>query len=318
MATRNFLYLALLLSFLGGCSSVERRHPSKPTVYSENSQDKKVTTTAAPEPANSAPIQVPMSPGNVLPVGVYLGPGLMRSFMHVGVLKALTQAQIPIVSIGGEEWGAVVAGLYSFSKSANDVEWQMLKLRKDQVPAGGFLHSDVETKDSSSLAQFLKLVFGDKKFSTAKIPFGCSAAQGMQIQYLRSGGAVDDIMKCASLPPFYKPYQGKWISGAVAAQAEWLDPMLKDGAKFIIYVDVLGDGPLLIKNRVSHGDEGLTILTAVKSANQWQFQRANMVLKIPATEDILDFDSRRDLVKAGERFATSLLPELMKQIGMNK
>lgn len=316
MEIRNFLFLLMLAGALGACSSIDQRRAGKPVVITSQSQQSSGKTE--PTPIVAEPIAP--QPGAVLPVGVYLGPGLMRSYVHIGILKVLSQAQIPIVAIGGEEWGGIVAALYAFSKSGNDVEWQMLKLRKDQIPStGGFLRgSETQTKDSAHLLNFLKFIFADKNLNQVKVPFGCSACMGYQLKFLTSGPAAEELLKCSALPPFYTPAFRSWISGSVASSAAWAEQMNKQGARFLIYVDIMGDGEMLSKSKLTKSDEAIAVLTAVKSASEQNYQRAQLVMKVPVSEDILNFEARRELIKLGENFARGILPEVMKQIGLSQ
>ncbi len=59
-----------------------------------------------------------------LGVGLVLGGGGARGFAHIGVIRALEEAGIPIDRIGGTSMGAVIAGLY-----ARGYDWKdMLRL----------------------------------------------------------------------------------------------------------------------------------------------------------------------------------------------
>jgi hypothetical protein len=94
--------------------------------------------------------------------------------------------------------------------------------------------------------------------------------------------------------------------------------MNKQGARFLIYVDILGDGEMLSKSKLTKSEEAIAVLTAVKSASEQNYQRAQLVMKVPVSEDILNFEARRELIKLGENFARGILPEVMKQIGLSQ
>lgn len=310
METKNFLFLlaSLSLVFLAGCRSTEHRQDQKPIIFS------KPTQPVPPAGAGQTTPAVPPAVGEVLPVGVYFGPGAMRSYAHIGVLKALLQAQVPVVSVGGSEWGSVVAALYSFSKSANDVEWQMLKLRKDQIPSGGLINSEIEAKDNRALESFFRFIFTDKNLESGKVPFMCPTTDGAQSALLRTGKAWEQLMKCTAIPPFYKSFNG-WVSGAITS-GDWSEAMIKDGAKFIIYVDVLGDEPLFKKSKFSQQENARLFWTAVKNMSKEQYRQANMILNVPVPIDLLDFDNRRESIKLGEKFALGVMPDLLKIVGV--
>lgn len=149
MVTKNFLFFLVSLiaaDLFAGCQSIEIKHqaPQPYPVKVEQGQPTPVpqTPTTQNPNANAGLPQVPMTQppapptlngvptGKLLPVGVWLGPGAIRSFAHIGVLRALQKSQVPIVAIGGMEWGSLVAASFATSRGANEVEWEMMKLRK--------------------------------------------------------------------------------------------------------------------------------------------------------------------------------------------
>ena len=72
------------------------------------------------------------SPKPPLKVGMILGPGSSRSLAHIGVIRELVKAQIPIDSIVGIEWGALVGAMFANNGQVHDIEWKIYKLqRKD-------------------------------------------------------------------------------------------------------------------------------------------------------------------------------------------
>ncbi|WOC17364.1 putative NTE family protein [Pseudochrobactrum sp. MP213Fo] len=68
------------------------------------------STSAAPEPAMPAPIKPPQ------PIALALGGGSARGWAHIGVLRALDEANIGISMIAGTSIGALVGGCYLAGK----------------------------------------------------------------------------------------------------------------------------------------------------------------------------------------------------------
>ena len=54
-------------------------------------------------------------------VGVVLGGGGARGFAHLGVLKAMTEAGLPVDAIGGNSMGAIIAGQYALDKPLDEI-----------------------------------------------------------------------------------------------------------------------------------------------------------------------------------------------------
>ena len=66
-------------------------------------------------------------------VGLVLGGGGAKGVAHIGVLKVLEEAGIPIDYIAGTSMGAIVGGLYSVGYTAAEIDsmvrwqdWSML------------------------------------------------------------------------------------------------------------------------------------------------------------------------------------------------
>ena len=61
-------------------------------------------------------------------VGLVLGGGGAKGAAHIGVLKILEEAGIPIDYIAGTSMGAIVGGLYAVGYSANEID-SLVKLQ---------------------------------------------------------------------------------------------------------------------------------------------------------------------------------------------
>jgi len=256
--------------------------------------------------------------GKVLPVGVFLGPGAMRAYAHIGVLRALQRAQIPIVAIGGMEWGSIIGASFALSKAANGVEWEMMKLKKDQLPSSGLLNGGLQPKDPQELFNFLSTSFGTKDLGSGNIPFRCSTTDGDQVELISQGKAREQLVKCAVLPPLFSFYQraGKnYISGALSP-ADWPTEFRKLGVQFIIYVDVISSGPFMTDKNYSGNSELKALWLAVRGISKQQHLFANLTIEVPMDMDLSDYDHRREAVIQGEQTATKFLPYLEKTIGM--
>ena len=76
-------------------------------------------------------------------VGLVLGGGGAKGVSHIGVLKVLEEAGIPIDYIAGTSMGAIVGGLYSIGYSAAEIDsmvasqdWQLLlsdRVKRDNL-----------------------------------------------------------------------------------------------------------------------------------------------------------------------------------------
>lgn len=78
------------------------------------------------------------SPGRPL-VGVSLSGGGAKGFAHLGALKVIEEAGVPIDFIGGTSMGAIMGGLYAIGYSVEDIiaivrsqDWN--KIMADEIP----------------------------------------------------------------------------------------------------------------------------------------------------------------------------------------
>ena len=87
-------------------------------------------------PATGALAQTPLpaAPGAERPrVALVLSGGGARGFAHVGVLKALEAARVPVDMVVGTSMGAIVGGLYASGMDATVVEQEVQRLDWDNV-----------------------------------------------------------------------------------------------------------------------------------------------------------------------------------------
>lgn len=323
METKNFLFLVICLSSITSCTTVPHNQRRVSPPYSvEPGQPTPVLPQQALTP--NIPQNVvgmnPPTPGQVLPVGIWLGPGAIRSYAHIGVLRVLQRAQIPIVAIGGSEWGSIVGASFALSKGANEVEWEMLKLKKEELPSVGLLSRQMSAQDPQELFNFLSSAFGEKDLGQSNIPFRCSTTDGQDTTFISSGKAREQLLRCAVLPPLYKFYDraGKaWVSGAISP-GNWPDELRKAGAQYIIYVDVINRGSLLTSKNYSNENQLKALWIALRSISQQQHLFANLTIEVPSDIDLVDFDRRREAIGLGEKAASDVVDGITKAIGLTR
>lgn len=144
------------------------------------------------------------------PIGLVLGGGGLRCWMHLGVIKAFMDAGIPIDMIGGSSAGAIVAGYYAlqnFSKEAlhklqelSDVTNQTVKFRNLTWPAVSLFNGKSYTKK-------LKQVYIHKKIEDCWINcfiVGCNISDNHEVIY-RKGYLWKAIRASTAVPAIYPP-----------------------------------------------------------------------------------------------------------------
>lgn len=175
-------------------------------------------------------------------VGVVLSGGGARGLAHVGVLKALEEANIPIDYISGTSIGAIIGGLYASGYSINEIESLFLSYNFQNWLQGGtdnrynyyykqkqddpsFLSFNFDTKDkfrfqfpSSYLNPnqmdyaFMEIfaeasAISNNNFDSLFIPFFCIATdiQENKSKVLRSGSLARAIRASMTFPFYFSP-----------------------------------------------------------------------------------------------------------------
>jgi NTE family protein len=165
-----------------------------------------------------------------------LGAGSARGLAHIGVLKALKEARIPIDAIAGVSFGAIIGSLYSIYRDINEVE-QRVREYMDS-PFFKDAQKEIKSMERESAHSFferiqatfkkgyfytkavnnlsiltqetfvmnMSILVGDKSFADMKIPFKCQAIDlvtGDPIVF--SDGNLCGALQASSAIPGYFP-----------------------------------------------------------------------------------------------------------------
>lgn len=92
-------------------------------------------------------------------VGLALGGGVMRGMAHIGVLKVLKKAGIPIDMVAGTSAGSIVAALYASGHSPERIEKIALGLRNSDLFDYGSIYLNLLLIAGDVIARVLHLPF---------------------------------------------------------------------------------------------------------------------------------------------------------------
>jgi predicted acylesterase/phospholipase RssA/CRP-like cAMP-binding protein len=105
-------------------------------------------------------------------VGVVLGGGGARGFAHIGILRALAEANIPVDLVGGNSMGALIGAQYACGKPLD----QIVSDTREFASGGERLTLPVISLVSGKrVARDLKKMFGDTQIENLWIPFFAAA-----------------------------------------------------------------------------------------------------------------------------------------------
>lgn len=248
-------------------------------------------------------------------VGVILGPGGLKAYAHIGVMREFSRAKIPVHAVAGLEWGAMMGAFFAEKGLANDVDWKAFRLRDSDLPSGGMLRG-YRAKSMGDFDAFLQLVFPSSSIEHGKVPFGCPAlVKREKIQWQARGSLKEAMAKCVPYPPLLSA-AGDYLAGANAVEeaAQWLR---QQGATLIVLVNVLGPGEML-SAKLADDQYGTSVLWSEVRRDLMRVRAptVNWVVSVNTSlQKIDDFSARRATVEAGAKAAADLTQKLSKQYG---
>ncbi len=286
-------------------------------------------------------------------MGVVLSGGGSSGLAHVGVLKALEEAHIPIDYIAGTSMGALVGGLYAMGYSPNQIEelvksdefkgwvfgkpveryvyffrerepdasWVGIKFRIDSVIQTRFPTNIISPSnmDFAFLERTSAISAAAKyNFDSLFVPFRCVAADIYnKAEVVFKDGDVGQAMRASSTYPFfYKPIVVD-------------DKLLFDGGLYnnfpadVMYRDFLPD--VIIGSTVASEikpPQEEDILSQIKNMlmDRTSYgevcETDHMIIIKPLIPKvaILDFDQTNAIVEGGYQSTIARLPQLMTMI----
>ena len=277
-------------------------------------------------------------------IALALGGGGARGCAHIGVLKVLERANIPIHLIAGSSIGAIVGSIYATTNSAAAVEDKFndfikseaykksgFELFKRKEPAENFfgqVASNIKERMVVNIAQSkTSLVSGDRlqqvmdflipegRIENTMIPFYPVAANllnGKRVIF-REGDLRKIVSASASIPGFLPPYRVNGyllVDGSVVCPTPVI-PALDMGADIVIAVDVgqaLNDNPKI--DNVINVMFQTQHMTA-RHFNYQLLQKADVVIR-PNVGLIhwSEFKLLHYLIEEGEKVTTEMLPKI--------
>lgn len=138
-------------------------------------------------------------------IGLALGSGGARGFAHLGVLKALKDANIPIQMIAGSSMGSLVGSLYCAGQDIDHMYTLARTFKRKYyldftVPKMGFIQG-------KRVKEYIRLFTHRKNFEDLDIPFSVVATDlytGEKVVF-DSGDVADAVRASISIPGIFVP-----------------------------------------------------------------------------------------------------------------
>ena len=310
----------------------------------------RVLTGTTPTPAElTKPVTRPT--GHSRPkIGLVLSGGGARGIAHVGVLKELEAARIPIDFVAGTSMGSIIGGLYASGMSSAELERRILAMNWDAVLADrppreelslrrkaddlrlsipielGMRDGELRAQRGAVASLGLENVLKDLTdgvpyslpFDKLPIPFRAVATDlvtGEAVVFDR--GELAAVMRASmSVPAAFAPVEigGRLLVDGGLVDNLPVDVMRKMGADIVIAVNI--GSPLLPREELGSilgvGIQMLNILTEQNVRTSLASLKATDVLIVPDLAKIsaTDFNLGADAMNRGAEATRGVLPLL--------
>lgn len=246
-------------------------------------------------------------------IGLALGGGAAKGVAHIGVLKALEDADIEIDYIAGTSVGAMIAALYAFKVDVETIGSLARRLTMSKVTS--FKLNKTGFFSTESLRELMLEYVGDVAIEDAAIPLSIVATDinsGEEI-VLTSGSVVDAVCASAAIPGIYIPVEinGRTLVDGGLVQNVPIEALQTAGAGVTIASHL---------NSVSHYQEISHVLDVMRNAfeiavsqhTQDQLKEADLLISMDLSDFSLRDNTERydELFNIGHQAATVQLTKL--------
>lgn len=253
-------------------------------------------------------------------IGLALGSGAARGLAHIGVLKVLERNNIPIDYIAGASIGAVAGALYAAERNIKEIEkvvtnadWRLYLSLIDPIASNGMIRG-------GKIKKFLSRYLGQANFKDLKIPLIVTATdfESGQAVYLQKGDLIEAVMASSAIPLVFQPSKINdkiLVDGGLSSPVP-VEILRKFGADKIIAVNLDADYFSEKKNNLSAGVVALQTIRLLRYHLAAHDTRDADVVISPKVGSLMDYSflSGKSAIKAGERAAQKVLPQIKKLI----
>ncbi len=255
-----------------------------------------------------------------------LGGGGARGLAHVGVIRVLVEAGLPIDYIAGTSIGALVGGFYAATGDLDLLDQTFSRLRRKDIASLGkiLMNRDGALFRDASVPELLRSTVARKSIEDCAIPFAAVATdvKNGDAVVMRTGSMDTAIRASIALPLIFQPVKR---DDRLLMDGGFSDPVPADvvrqmGADYVIAVDVTSQWVNTADEKVSWTNL-YDIVSNALSVIEFQLSReilkhADIVLR-PAVlqHGWLAFDRAGELIVAGADVAHEELKDICRQAG---
>ncbi|MBO4567392.1 MAG: patatin-like phospholipase family protein [Bacteroidales bacterium] len=280
-------------------------------------------------------------------VGVVLSGGGAKGFAHIGALRVIEEAGIPIDYIAGTSMGSIIGGLYAvgydpdmMQKLCTEQDWNLIM--KDQIPRRfipiekrinerhylvtlPYKKGQLKIKRSLIDGMYVNMLltrltmpaYKQRDFSQLPVPFLCIGTDMITADPIEftSGSLAQSIRSSMSIPFLFEPvdYQGHLLCDGGLTNNFPVQNVRAKGADIIIGVDleIIKSDPEVLDNSL----KVLERLIAVVSQDKSNVAREECDILIRpqlGKANMMSFNDFSPIINCGEEGAREKFPELKR------
>jgi NTE family protein len=251
-------------------------------------------------------------------VGLALSGGAARGMAHVGVLRVLEEAGIPIDFIAGTSAGALVGGGYAAGLTPDELEKTASQMRWSDV--GALALSRMGVQSNARFEEYLRGLLPVKTFEECRVPFAAVATDlhtGAPVILHDEGDLAFAIRASCAIPGWYVPVtdaKGRQLVDGGVSQNIPASAARAADVDIVIAVDVNAEGAKFLgAPRSAFGVVLQSLMIVQRAAAERQLEDADVVISPRVGHLRWDEMSRAaEFIEAGEQAARATLERLKR------
>jgi NTE family protein len=248
-------------------------------------------------------------------VGLVLSGGGARGFAHLGIVRALREAKVPIDFVGGASLGAIIAAGVAMGWDYEEMRLRYRRSFVDTNPVNDYTFPILALTRGRKVSRLLEREYGAVHIEDLRIPYFCVSANltSGKLHEHRSGSVSQALRAAVAIPGVMPPVftdDGVLVDGAAINNLP-VDVMQGHAPGFVIGCDVGADRHF--------GERRVNIVQIlmragmVNSTASERIQRelADVLLKPPLTHiDLLNWQAFDRAIEAGYQYARATIEQL--------
>jgi len=245
-------------------------------------------------------------------VGLALAGGFARGIAHIGVLRALCHAGIPIDCVAGTSVGALIGAGYCAGVSLDKM--QDIGQTTTFADFGRWTPSWLGLATNQRMGKYLARMTEATTFAELKTPLAISATdinEGVTIYYM-NGPIAPPLRASCAYPGFFVPiqYEGRTLVDGFLTAPVPVEGALLQGADIVIAVYLEASGIANPRTAVDVISRSFNIIQ--KHADISWREQADVIIEPDVSAFAWDdFTKTPELVAAGETAALKVMPEIV-------